>query len=101
MGTVDNSIPRPYLRLPDDDGTYIATTQSGSTYVFDLKHRTVTRTPGPDSHPDMHDGQRTLRSIIQCEVGVSGYWTMQPDDFTVDYYWQLTSPIVSIEEQRF
>lgn len=88
-----------YDRLPDDKGTYLVTTRSGSTYVFDLTHMTVTRTPGPDSHPDMHDGVRHLRSIIQCQLGVSGYWTMVPDHFAIDYYWQLTSPIVSIVEQ--
>lgn len=98
MTSRDASAPALYEQLPDDHGTYIITTRSGSTYVFDMDQRTVTRTPGPDSHPDMHDGERQLRTVIQCQIGSSGYWTMVADHFAIDYFWQLTSPIVSIVE---
>ena len=85
-------------RLPSDEGTYVVTTRTGTTYVFDLALLTVTRIPGPTSQPDMHDGTRRLRSIVQCQIGESGYWTMQPDESDVEFYWQLTTPIVAIED---
>lgn len=84
--------------LPQDPGIYVVTTATGSEYVFDLVEGTVTRTPGAHSHPDMHDGVRRLRSIVACSVGSSGFWTMRPDDPASDFYWQLTTPIVSIDE---
>jgi hypothetical protein len=87
-----------YEALPQDDGTYVVATRTGTTYVFDMALLTVTRTPGPNSHPDMHDGKRRLRAIVQCRVGKSGYWTMQPDEAGIDFYWQLTTPIVSIAD---
>jgi hypothetical protein len=83
--------------LPDDAGRYAVTTLSGTTYTFDLAARTVTRTQGERSHPDINDGTRTIREVIACVVGYSGYWTMEPDDYALDFYWQLTSPIVAID----
>ncbi|MFE4951063.1 hypothetical protein ACFQ9V_13255 [Leifsonia sp. NPDC056665] len=84
--------------LPARDGLFLVTTSSGTTYEFDLKRLTVTRTPGPASQPDIHDGVRRLRSIDSCEVGRAGYWTMRSDDPSVDFYWQLSSPVVRIVE---
>lgn len=89
-----------YDELPRDSGTYVATTRTGTNYRFDLAHLTVTRTPGPNSHPDLHDGVRRIRTIVQCRVGESGYWTMLPDECDIDFYWQLTTPIVSITAAR-
>jgi len=86
--------------VPDAPGRYRVTTTSGSIYVFDMVDRTVTRTPGPDSHPDFTDGQHVLLRIIQGQVGVSGFWTMQPEPevaAVLEYLWQVTSPIVAID----
>ncbi|MDN4598029.1 hypothetical protein [Leifsonia virtsii] len=86
--------------IPQDEGKYLVTTESGSTYVFDLENRTVSRTPGPRSRPDFTDGTYRLIRVIQGTVGISGLWTMLPptDELqsAFEYFWQATSPIVSI-----
>jgi hypothetical protein len=88
-------------QIPSDGGRYRVTTESGSVYVFDMAERTVSRTPGEDSHPDFNDGTHPLRSIVQAQLGASGLWTLRPDtpelEATFDYLWQLTSPIADIE----
>lgn len=88
-------------RIPDDRGSYRVTTQSGSVYDFDLSARTVSRTPGENSHPDSWDGVHQLRTIVQGQLGASGFWTMEPDtpelEAMFEYMWQLTSPIIAIE----
>lgn len=83
--------------LPNDAGRYVVTTRSGSKYTFDLAARTVTREPGDRSRPTINDGTRPIRQVITCAVGYPGHWTMEPDDYSLDYYWQLTSPIITIE----
>lgn len=85
-----------YDTLPDDVGTYLVTTVSGSAYRFELSRRAVTRTPGPGSTTGPHDGVRILRSVERCTVGAAGFWTIMSDDPLVDYGWQVTSSIVSI-----
>ncbi|MFE4950193.1 hypothetical protein ACFQ9V_08780 [Leifsonia sp. NPDC056665] len=83
--------------LPNDTGRYVVTTRSGSKYTFDLAAGTVTRELGDRSRPTINDGTRPIRQVITCAVGYPGYWTMEPDDDGLDYYWQLTSPIVTIQ----
>lgn len=89
----------PITTLPKDDGTYVVTTRSGTEYTFDLTARTVTRTLGERSKPDINDGTHPIREIIACFVGSSGYWRLEPDpgDVASEYYWQATSPIISID----
>jgi hypothetical protein len=92
----DDPHERTYDVLPHDRGTYFVTSASGSTYLFELGRRTVTRIPGRRSSPGIHDGVRILRSVESCEVGADGYWTMIAFDPLTDYLLQTTSTIVSI-----
>jgi hypothetical protein len=69
----------------------------GSLYLFDLDGRpTVTRIPGPNATPNVNDCTRPLREIESISVGRRGYWTMEPDHFLLDCYWQITSRIEAI-----
>lgn len=92
----DSGRGRTYDALPRDRGTYLVTTTTGTTYRFDLAHRTVTRTPGPGSTPGFNDGAQTLRTVDACRVGAPGFWTMIAGDFFTDFYMQQTTVIVSI-----
>lgn len=89
-------------QIPEDGGRYRVTTTSGTVYLFDTTERTVARTPGASSHSDFTDGTHPLLRIIQGQRGVSGFWTLDPDTPELralfDYFWQLTSPIVTIEQ---
>ena len=87
---------KTFRSLPQDTGTYVVTTSTGTVYVFELSSRKVTRTPGPGSSPGPNDGVRTLRSVESCAVGSEGYWTMIAGDPLIDHYWQSTSRIISI-----
>lgn len=93
---IDGEQATTFAVLPNDRGTYLVTTTSGTIYTFDLAQRTVTRTPCPSSPPGIHDGVRRLRSIDACAVGATGYWTMLAGDPLIDYFWQTTTVIVSI-----
>lgn len=71
-----------------------------SSYVFDLIEGTVQRFAGPISNASPNDARRRLRDITICKVGARGYWTMWPaaeGDPDVEYMWQHTSEIKSIE----
>lgn len=82
-----------------DGGVWLVTTES-STYVLDLDVGTVTRHPGPRASTTINDTTRRLRTLDRCRVGESGYWTMRGGGgylSSVDFYWQTTSAIRSIE----
>ncbi|WP_198295496.1 hypothetical protein [Diaminobutyricimonas sp. LJ205] len=68
-----------------------------SEYHFDLDMATVERVPGPNAAPTVNDVKRPIRSIGACQVGERGRWTMHPDDFEIDYYWQISGEIQQIE----
>lgn len=83
----------------DEGGMWQVTTRT-SHYILDLDEMTIERIPGPDARPSVNDFRRRLREIRACAVGQSGHWTMQPEGGTLDpveFYWQVSSPIRSIE----
>ena len=73
-------------------------TTVGSTHVLDLVRGTATRFPGPDAAPTINDCCRPLRTLDVCRIGERGRWTMISDDWSIDYYWQVTSIILGIQE---
>jgi hypothetical protein len=68
-----------------------------SEYLFDLDRATVERFPGPNAAPTVNDVERPIRRITACRVGERGRWTMHPDDFETDFYWQVSGEIRQIE----
>ena len=70
---------------------------SGSVYDFDLDQATVERLPGPNAAITINDLQRRLREIDVCRVGEVGRWTMESQNPHLDFYWSVTTKIVSIE----
>lgn len=68
----------------------------GSKHLFDLDSQTVTRHPGVTAQPSINDTTRRIRTIETCAVGKRGYWTMESDHYLMDFYWQITSSVVSI-----
>ena len=72
-----------------------------SRYLLDLDEGTVQRFAGPISNPGANDVRRRIRDISLCRVGSRGYWTMWPvdGDPDVEYMWQHTSDIRSIERE--
>lgn len=89
-------LPCTYRTLPDKPGCYLVTTISGTQYLFNREQLTVTRIPVSGSTPSINDGIRRLRTVESCSVGEAGFWTMRSGDPDVDFYWQATSPVVSI-----
>jgi hypothetical protein len=86
-----------YESLPNKSGRFLVTTASGTQYRFDRERFTVTRIPVPGAAPSVNDGVRPLRTVDACTVGKAGRWTMRSDDpGSIDFYWQTTTPIVSI-----
>jgi hypothetical protein len=83
-----------------ETGTYRVNTRD-SQYVFDLDGGTgtVQRFAGAVSNRSPNDEARRLRFIRECRVGARGYWEMYPgfDDPAVEFMWQHTSEIRSIE----
>ena len=67
-----------------------------SVHIFDLDVWTVERKPGPNTWADPSDGPRRLRTIKACRVGERGHWTMNSDDFFIDYYFHYSSVIQRI-----
>ncbi|GAA3882521.1 hypothetical protein GCM10022381_25990 [Leifsonia kafniensis] len=80
----------------DEGGLWQVITQ-GSVHLFDLDAMTVRRIPGPGQPTTINDTIRPIRSILACRVGSPGRWTMHSDDPLLDYYWHITSDIVTIE----
>ncbi|TFC99190.1 hypothetical protein E3T25_16115 [Cryobacterium sandaracinum] len=83
--------------LPNSTGVWRITTV-GSTHVLDLVRGTVTRFPGPGAAPTINDCCRPLRTLDTCRIGERGRWTMMSDEWSIEYYWQVTSTILSIQE---
>ncbi|KQW08143.1 hypothetical protein ASC66_04200 [Leifsonia sp. Root4] len=81
----------------DTPGTWLVHTASGSSYIFDLDHKTVERRRAPDAPRTVNDRVRPLHEIRHCSVGQQGYWTMQEDGIAADAYWAMSSMIVRIE----
>jgi hypothetical protein len=78
-------------------GSWLVTTESGSTYAFNLDEGTVARTPGAGAASESFDRIAILRTISFCRIGERGYWTMSDSTDRFDYLWRLTTRIVSIE----
>jgi hypothetical protein len=73
-----------------------------SHYLLDLDEGTVQRFAGPISNPGANDVRRRIRDISSCRVGARGRWTMfaaAEGDPDVEYMWQHTSEIRSIERE--
>jgi len=71
-----------------------------SHYAFDLDAQTVTRHPGGTASATINDTTRPLRLIERCRVGELGAWTMHPAGGhadPIDFYWQVSTEIRSIE----
>lgn len=86
--------------LGGEFGVWIVRTRD-SHYEMDLDGGTVQRFAGPISNASPNDARRRLRDITICKVGARGYWTMWPaaeGDPDVEFMWQHTSEIRSIEE---
>lgn len=79
-----------------EDGIWDVVTRD-SVHQFDFDAGTVTRIPGPNARPGINDVPRLLMRIYECTVGQRGYWTMHPDAFDIDRYWQHCSLIARIE----
>ncbi len=79
-----------------EDGIWDVVTRD-SVHRFDFDAGTVTRIPGPSARPGINDVPRLLMRIYECTVGQRGYWTMHPDAFDIDRYWQHCSLIAGIE----
>ena len=79
-----------------EDGIWDVVTRD-SVHQFDFDAGTVTRIPGPNARPGINDMPRLLMRIYECSVGQRGYWTMHPDAFDIDRYWQHCSLIARIE----
>ena len=79
-----------------EDGIWAVVTRD-SVHRFDFDAGTVTRIPGPNARPGINDVPRLLKRIYECTVGQRGYWTMHPDAFDIDRYWQYCSLIARIE----
>ena len=68
-----------------------------SIHIFDLDAWTVERKPGPHARIDPSDTPRRLRTVERCRVGGRGHWTMESDDYLIDYYFHYTSVIQRID----
>jgi hypothetical protein len=86
--------------LGGEGGVWTVRTRD-SHYEFDLDAGTVQRFAGPISNASPNDARRRLRDISACRVGARGRWTMWPveGDPPVEYMWQDTSMIRSIESE--
>lgn len=85
-----------------ETGRWKVFTQS-SQYLFDFDSGTVTRYPGQAASESINDTTRPLRAIERCKVGERGAWTMHPEGGyadPVDFYWQVSTEIRSIEKTR-
>jgi len=83
-----------------ETGTYRVHTRD-SHYIFNLDGGTgtVQRFAGAASNPSPNDELRRIRFIRECRAGARGYWEMYPgpSDAPVEFMWQHTSEIRSIE----
>ena len=84
-----------------EGGCWLITTED-STYRIDLDVMTIDRFrfSNPTSGPGRNGPTRPLREIVQCRVGKLGYWLLNPegsDIETVEYFWQRSSTVVSID----
>lgn len=50
-----------------------------SHYIFDLDQMTVTRHRGANASATINDQTRPIDTIVACEVGRGGLWTMKPE----------------------
>jgi len=85
--------------LGSEGGVWTVFTRD-SRYLVDLDEGTVQRFAAPISNPGPNDVQRRIRDISACRVEARGYWTVFPaseGDPDVEYLWQHTSEIRSIE----
>jgi hypothetical protein len=89
-------MPDDVTELHGDEGGRWEVKTQGSVHIFDLDVPNVTRHPGVGAQPSVNDVTRPLRNIEACAVGKRGYWTMEPDHYLLDHYWQITSSIVRI-----
>ena len=97
----ENPTTGPDLLWGIEGGCWLITTED-STYRIDLDAMTVDRFrfPDPTSVSPEKIPTRPLREIVQCKVGKRGYWLLDPegqDIETVEYFWQQSSPVISID----
>lgn len=83
--------------LGNEGGVWRVVTRDSAHY-FDLDRGTVTRVPGTDAMPSIHDQARPLRTIDTIKVGACGRWTMRTDGWSdvVDFYWHRSSEVSAI-----
>ena len=102
-----------YLVRPagDNDGIAVSQLRGGegggwkvstvrSHYIFDLDQMTVTRHRGANASATINDQTRRIDTIVACEVGRGGFWTMKPEGdmaIILEDYWQASTGIRTIE----
>lgn len=84
------------------EGGWLLTTETGSLYLVDLDHRTITRCPDPASEAPEPRLRRDyeplpLQQVIACEPGASAYFliTVEPGVVTL----RITAPVVELVRQ--
>jgi hypothetical protein len=81
-------------------GNYLVRTQL-TTYEFTLRGPTnseVVRRSDSAGAESWAITPSALVSIKSCRVGGNAYFKMEADAQNIDFYWQLTTEIVSIEQ---
>lgn len=98
----------PELNAQDDDQRMsLDGTEGGlwrvetmhSHYEVDLDEMLITRVAGPHASSTVNDLTRPILELVQCTIGVCGYWTMKAegnDAIFFEHFWQASTPIVSI-----
>lgn len=87
-------------QLRGDEGGVWKVSTAKSHYIFDLDQGTVTRHRGANAGTTINDQTRPIDTIVECEVGRGGFWTMKPEgDMAVilEDYWQASTEIQTIE----
>lgn len=69
-----------------------------SIHILDLDLFTATRMPGPAANEFTAVAAKPLLEIELCQLGEPGRWMIDAvDDSAFDYYWVLTSRVMSIQ----
>jgi hypothetical protein len=82
-------------------GIYLVTTQMSTTYEFTLrgsKKSEVLRRSNSAGTDSCASTPSSLVSIKSCIVGGNAYFKMEAHARGIDFYWQLTTEIVSIDQ---
>jgi hypothetical protein len=69
-----------------------------SIHILDLDLFTATRMPGPTANEFAAVVAKPLLDIDLCQLGEPGRWMIDAaDDSAFDFYWVLTSRVMSIK----